>query len=74
MLHQAADTCEFGDMKHQMIRDRLVVGIRDKTLSQRLQMESDLTLGKAKRLIMQKEAVREQESVLKNLMKVHWTV
>ncbi len=73
-LHQAADTCEFGDMKDQMIRDRLVVGIRDKTLSQRLQMESDLTLGKAKRLITQKEAVREQESVLKNLMKVHWTV
>ena len=34
-LHQAADRCEFGLMKEQMIRDRLVVGIRDKSLSER---------------------------------------
>lgn len=73
-LHQAADSCEFGDMKDQMIRDRLVVGIRDKTLSQRLQMESDLTLEKAKRLIRQKEAVREQGSVLKNLKEAETTL
>ncbi len=51
-----------------------MVGIRDKTLSQRLQMESDLTLGKAKRLIRQKEAVREQESVLKHLKEAESTL
>ena len=64
-LHQAADTCEFGTMKEQMIRDRLVVGIRDKTLSERLQMEPELTLEKAKRLIRQREAVKEQGTMLK---------
>ena len=32
-----------------MIRDRLVLGIRDNALSQRLQMDSELTLEKAKR-------------------------
>ena len=65
-LHQAADFCEFGDMKEQMIRDRLVVGIRDKSLSERLQMETELTLEKAKRLIRQQEAVKEQGTTLKN--------
>ena len=35
-------------MKDELIRDRLVVGIRDLALSERLQLEPDLTLDKAK--------------------------
>ena len=57
VLHQLADTCEYGDLKEEMIRDCLVVGIRDEALFERLQMESDLTLEKAKKLIRQREAV-----------------
>ena len=34
-LHHLAENCEYGDLTSQMIRDRLVVGIRDKALSQR---------------------------------------
>ena len=49
-----------------MIRDRLVIGIRDRTLSDRLQMEPDLTLEKAKKLIRQREAVKEQGAALKD--------
>ena len=37
-----------------MIRDRLVVGIRDAALSQQLQMDSGLTLEKAKKTVHQK--------------------
>ena len=48
-----------------MIRDCLVVGIRDRSLSERLQMEPDLSLEKAKKLIRQREAVKEQEARLK---------
>ena len=51
--------------KSEMIRDRLVVGIRDGVLSERLQMEADLTLEKAKKMIRQREAVHEQQSALK---------
>ena len=29
VLHRLADTCGYGDLKNEMIRDRLVVGIRD---------------------------------------------
>ena len=43
-----------------MIRNWLVVGIRDESLSECLQMEVDLTLDKAKMLIKQKEAAQQQ--------------
>ena len=39
-----------------MIRDRLVVGIRDTSLSERLQMDPDLTLENAKKTVWQKKA------------------
>ena len=44
--------------------DRLVVGIRDVALSDRLQTEADLTLEKAKMLIRQKEATKEHHREL----------
>ena len=48
-----------------MIRDWLVVGIRDSSLSERLQLDANLTLEKAKTAIRQKEAVQEQQGILK---------
>ena len=47
-----------------MLRDRLVVGIRDGALSAKLQLEATLTLEKAKKTIRQKEAVQEQHQQL----------
>ena len=47
-----------------MLRDRIVVGIRDQTLSQRLQTDPSLTFEKAKRAVRQKEAVHEQSNIL----------
>lgn len=52
-IHRLADSCEFGEMKDQLIRNHLVVGIRDGALSERLQLESDLTLDNAMKLIRQ---------------------
>ena len=52
-------------MKAELIRDRLVVGIKNSTLSQQLQLENDLTLETAKKKIRQREAVQEQTRVLK---------
>ena len=66
VLHQLVDTSEYGDIKQEMIHDRVVVCIRDKSLSERLQMESDLTLEKAKKLIRQSEAVQQQQGILKS--------
>ena len=47
-----------------MLRDRLVVGIKDTALSQKLQLDSELTLEKAMKAVRQKEAVREQYQTL----------
>ena len=51
-------------MKDELIRDRLVVGIQDLALSERLQLEPDLTLDKAKQLIRQRESVKIQQDSL----------
>ena len=52
-------------MKDKLIRDRLIVSIKNVRLSERLQTDETLTLDKAKKLARQKEAVREQQSILK---------
>ena len=47
-LYRLVEKCEYGDMKDEMIRDRLVVGISDTQISQQLQLDARLTLEKAK--------------------------
>lgn len=63
-LYSLVDTCVYGTLRDQMLRDRLVVGIRDMALSEKLQTIHDLTLEKAKQAIRQKEAVHEQQQDL----------
>ena len=64
-LYQLSEDCQYAEMRNEMIRDRLVVGIRDVALSERLQTDENLTLDKAKKLIRQRDAVREQQTILK---------
>ena len=47
-----------------MIRDRLIIGIRDASMSERLQLDDNLSLEKAKKAVRQKEAVGEQQRTL----------
>ena len=63
-LYSLAANCNYGALEGEMIRDRLVVGIRDASLSERLQLDADLTLEKAKKSIRQREAVHEQQGIL----------
>ena len=63
-LYVLAENCAYGDLAAEMIRDRIVVGIRDKALSERLQLDPDLTLESAKRRVRQREAVHKQQTVL----------
>ena len=64
-LYRLAETCNYGDLEAEMIHDRLVVGIRNGQLSERLQLDPDLTLEKAKKVIRQQEAVHQQQETLK---------
>ena len=65
-LYQLSENCAYGELRDEMIRDRIVVGIRDEAMSQKLQLDADLTLESAKKLVRQREAVREQQIQLKN--------
>ena len=47
-LYDLAEFCEYGTLKGEMIRDRLVVGILDQALSEKMQTDPDLSLEKAK--------------------------
>ena len=49
-----------------MIRDRIVVGIKDANLSVKMQLDPDLTLKKATDMARQLESVRKQQSLLRN--------
>ncbi|UYV76881.1 LAMA2 [Cordylochernes scorpioides] len=60
-LYKLADSCEFEGFHEQLIRDRIVVGVRDKALSERMQLDSELTLEKAVKMVRQQEAVRQQQ-------------
>ena len=50
-LYRLAERCDYGALRDEMIRDRLLVGIRDTALSQQLQLDAELTLEKAKKRI-----------------------
>ena len=63
--YNLADNSQYVVLKLELIRDRLVAGIRDSSLSQRLQLDPELTLEKAQTIISQKEAVKDQQETLK---------
>ena len=48
-----------------MVCDRIVVGLKDKTLSEKLQLEADLTLEKAINQARQKELIRRQQGFIR---------
>ena len=65
-LYKLTENCDYGALQAEMIRDR-IVGIRDEALSKRLQLDPDLTLEKANKIVRQQEVVQEQQQVLKGM-------
>ena len=64
-LHVLSETCDYPEgLVDEAIRDRIVVGICDKALSQLLQLIPDLTLLKLVDNVHQKESVEKQQVVL----------
>ena len=65
VFYRLVESCDFGALKEEMIRDRIVVGITDKALSDHLQMDSSLSLETAKKKVRQREAVSVQGQQLR---------
>ena len=64
-LHGLAEKCNFGTLREELIRDRLVVGLSDSTLSEKLQLDAELTLEKATTAAREKEAVKKQQAMMR---------
>ena len=60
-LFSLAEHCGYGNLHDEMIRDRIVVGIRNSALSERLQLDARLTLDGAISQVRQAEAVKRQQ-------------
>lgn len=49
-LYKLSEGCEYGKLREELIRDRLIVGMRDKKTSERLLLSPNLSLEDASRL------------------------
>lgn len=58
-----AKHCAYGQLRDEMIRDRLVVGLLNASLSEKMQLDAELTLDKAIALAHQSEAIHKQQPV-----------
>lgn len=65
-LYALSKTCEYGQLKDELIRVGIVVRVRDKRLSTELQLQNDLTLERRTAVLAkQTEVVRRQQDVLR---------
>ena len=64
-LYALAEHCGYGVLHNEMIRDRIIVGIRNARLSEKLQLDSELTLEKAVTQVRQAEAIKLQQPLLR---------
>jgi len=58
------DKCRYGDLRDEMIKDKIVVSIKDKSLSEKLQLDLELTLERAVTQVRNAELVKLQQKDL----------
>ncbi|CAB4044932.1 Hypothetical predicted protein, partial [Paramuricea clavata] len=62
-LYKIAADCEYGTLKNELIRDRIIVGVVDDSLSDRLQSKPKLTLQEAVQIARQAEQRKHNRDV-----------
>ena len=63
-LYTLAENCNYGALHDEMIRNRIVVGIRNTSLSEKLKLDAELTLTTALTKVRQAEVVKKQQPLL----------
>ena len=61
-LYGVVENCDYGDLKDELLHNRIIIRIRDVALSEKLQLDTKLTLASAKQKVCQSEAVKEHSS------------
>ena len=64
-LYNLASKYDYGTLNDELIRDKIVVGLRNQSLSKKMQLDKTLTLEKAARMARESEAVRKQQPQLR---------
>jgi hypothetical protein len=70
-LHKLVEYCVYGALLDEMIRDRLVAGIKNTALSEKLLLKSDLTLEQVVTMVRQSEKIRRQQELLRGPSHAH---
>ena len=63
-LHALAEHCAFGTLQDELVRNRIVVGLVDTELAEKLELDPELTLTKAMHQARQSEAVKRQQTLI----------
>ena len=64
-LYRLAEYCNYDDLREELIRDRLVVGVKDDRLSEKLQSTANLTLANAVEICRHHEAAKQAQSIVR---------
>uniref|UniRef100_A0A1Y1KEL4 Peptidase A2 domain-containing protein n=1 Tax=Photinus pyralis TaxID=7054 RepID=A0A1Y1KEL4_PHOPY len=70
-LHSLAEHCQYANLKDELIRDRIVVGLLDVKTSERMQLQKTLTLQEATQMARQAETQASQNLILRQEGKLH---
>ena len=73
-LYRLVEHCEYGELREQLLRDRIVVGVIDDALSDRIQAQADLTLDQSVQISRQAEARKQQRGVVRDSINVNTSV
>ena len=65
-LYVLVEHCDYGQLRDQMIRDRIVVGVKDDALSLKMQLNETLTLKRATDMARQSESVKREQAQLRS--------
>ena len=65
-LFSLVEHCGYGQLHDEMVRDRLVVGLLDTSLLEKMQLDLELTLDKALAMAWHSEAVCKQQPVVRS--------
>lgn len=77
VLQSLAQSCKFGAPKNELTRNQLVLGIRDRHLSEHLQQDAELALEKAISMGQNSEVVKGQQSLIcrkEAVLRITWDV
>ena len=71
-LRKLASSCDFGTLTDELIRDRLVIGVRDRDLKGRILRQKGLSLQKALEISKSNEVTKQQLTSLETKKRTAW--